>query len=78
MIYLKSLLAGLLVVVGASAALAVFVIAAIILYAAFQPEGVAVGWDPMSLMRRPPVWLVLFIVFSFCVGALWEYRRLAR
>ncbi len=80
MIYVKSLLAGLLAVVASSAALLILATIAIFLYVVIHPapDGTSVGWDPISLTRRPPILLIAIIVTCFCAGFLWEYRRLAK
>ena len=78
MIYLKSVMAGLLAVVAASIALP---IVGIILYDVLHPpaEGTSVGWDPISLwIQRPPLPMVAIIVLVFASGFFWEFRRLMR
>jgi len=37
-------------------------------------EFVFVGWDPMSVARRPTVWLLL--LGAFMIGFWWQRRRL--
>ena len=70
MIYLKSLLAGLLAVVASSAALLILAIIAMILYVRIHPmpDGTSIGWDPISLMRQRPIWLISLLVVP-CVRA---------
>jgi hypothetical protein len=78
MIYAKSLLAGLLAAVLSCVALVITAIVTIILYMGIHPpqgDG-SVGWDPISLARRPPVWLAVALITCFCGGFSWEYRRL--
>ena len=77
MIYVKSLLVGLLVVFGSLLSLLVLVVVGVIAYNAVHPglEGTAIGWDPISL-NRPVVWCIITLIF--CAGFFWEYRRLAR
>jgi hypothetical protein len=38
--------------------------------------GGAWGWDPLSFVRSPWVWLTILVIFA--AGAVWEYRRLMR
>jgi len=79
MIYLKSVMAGLLAVVAASITLSIVGIIGIILYDVIHPppEGTSVGWDPISLwIQRPPLPMVAIIVLLFASGFFWEFRRL--
>jgi hypothetical protein len=62
MIYLKSVIAGLL------AAIATFVVGFIsipvYLAIAYRSSGMdSIGWDPVSTVRRPLIWLVLIGIF---------------
>jgi len=79
MIYLKSLLAGLLAIVAACIVLPVLTVVGLIVYSMIhrsQEEG-SIGWDPISLVRmNPRVWVIAALIF--CAGFIWEYRRLAR
>lgn len=79
-ILLRSLLAGLLAVVGAFAASAIVAVTAVIFNRTIHssPEETSAGWDPISLIDRAPVWLILFAIVSFCAGFFWEYRRLTK
>ncbi len=80
MIYLKSLVAGLLSVIAASVALLVIVIVGLVIYTAVfvkASEG-SVGWDPVSLTRQQPIWVIAFFSAVFCIGFVWKYRRLTR
>jgi len=77
MIYVKSL------VMGLAAAVAALILSpfAILLYfvARYRPTGdEAIGWDPVSLLQRPPIWLVILISAMFIVGFVWEFRRAAK
>ena len=80
MIYVKSVLAGLLTVLIGSIVLPMLGIIGIIFYNAIHsaPDEGAVGWDPISLTKHPPLLLIAFIVICFSAGFLWEYRRLVR
>jgi uncharacterized BrkB/YihY/UPF0761 family membrane protein len=79
MIYIKSLLAGLLAVLVACISLPVLAVIGLIVYNMIhrsQEEG-SIGWDPVSMVRISP--MICFIAaLIFCAGFLWEYRRLAR
>ena len=79
MIYVKSLLVGLLAVLGATFLLLVAAVAGIVAYNAIHPPSgeEQIGWDPISLTRQNPiVWLIVALIF--CAGFFWEYKRLAR
>jgi hypothetical protein len=79
MIYVKSLLAGLLAVLVACTSIVVLVVVWLTVYSMTHPsqqEG-SIGWDPISLVRlNPRIWLIVALIF--CAGFVWEYRRLAR
>lgn len=79
MVYLKSLVAGLLSVIVASVALFVIVIIGLVIYTAVflkESEGSA-GWDPISLTRQP-TGVIAFFVAVFCIGFIWKYRHMTR
>ena len=80
MVYVKSVLAGLLAAVAVTIVLPILVIIGIVLYSAIHPppEGMSVGWDPISLVHRPPLPIVAFIVLVFASGFFREFRRLTR
>ena len=73
MIYLKSALA----VVAATIVVPILVVMGIVLYSAIHSsqEG-SVGWDPISLVHRPPWPIVALMVVCFASGFFWEFRRL--
>jgi hypothetical protein len=74
MVYIKSLLAGLAAVIIAML-LSPFVVVLYIDFA-YKPAGnEAIGWDPISLVHRPPLWLVASAVSIFLIGFIWEFRR---
>jgi hypothetical protein len=73
MVYIKSLLAGLAAVIIAML-LSPFVVG-LYGYFAYKPNGnEAIGWDPISLVRRPP-WLIITAICIFLIGLTWEFRR---
>ena len=72
--YLKSLLAGFLTLL-----LGVFVmlIAAIVYFAVASsgmPEGTAIGWDPISLVRQSVISWIVFLIL-FVIGFAWRFRK---
>jgi hypothetical protein len=75
MIYLKSIVAGLVAVFS----VAVLVLVGIVTYLGVsaskeQDEG-TIGWDPISVIRPGPVLIILAV---FVAGFLWEFRRASR
>lgn len=75
MIYVKSILAGLLAVLGAAILLIIVVVVGIsILSRSQSSQAGSVGWDPIAL-ARPFTWLMV-VVGIFLVGFLWEFYRL--
>jgi len=79
MIYVKSILAGLLALIVVPVCLLVIVVLGMVIYALVHstPGEGSIGWDPISLIRtNPMLWSVP--VFIFFVGFIWEYRRLAK
>jgi uncharacterized BrkB/YihY/UPF0761 family membrane protein len=73
MILLKSLLAGLVFLVGAAILL---LLGTLIFFATVlaPEEGEAVGIDPVSVARSSPmIWVLAVLVFV--LGFFWEYRR---
>ena len=79
MIYVKSLLVGLLAVPVACFSLVIVVVLGLFAYAIIHrsSEEGAIGWDPVSLVRTTPmIWRIAALVF--CAGFVWEYRGLAR
>jgi uncharacterized BrkB/YihY/UPF0761 family membrane protein len=81
MIYLKSILAGLLALVVVPLCLLLTVVVGLVIYALVHPtppgEG-SVGWDPISLWvhMNPMRWSIPLLLFF--IGFIWEYRRLAK
>ncbi len=71
MIYLKSIVAGLVAVFSV---LGLFVVGVVItLFIAARKGGDdGIGWDPIALVRPVPILIVLAI---FVAGFLWEFRR---
>ena len=78
--FLKSLLAGLLVVVAASIVFPIFVLLGLVVYRAITPtpNSMAIGWNPVSYLEHPSVTLIAFLLICFGIGFFWEYRKLAR
>jgi len=79
MIYIKSLLAGLLAVLIACISLPVLVVIGLFVYSMIhqsqEGEG-AVGWDPISLVHQQPLPVVAFTILVFASGFFWKFRRL--
>ena len=75
MVYLKSALAGLLALLIAAALLPMIGMLVLMIYAwiHWPPEGYAIGWDPISLIK-PPLFLAALVIFA--LGFFWELRRL--
>jgi hypothetical protein len=70
MIYVKSVLAGILAMLGASILIALVMGAYVSI--AYNLGGGSIGWDPISL-TSPFTWLVNLAIFSG--GFFWEFRR---
>ena len=79
MIYVKSVLAGLIALIVVPIFLIGVLIVGMLIYTFAHPtqgEG-SVGWDPISLWRlNPIVWSIPALIFL--IGFIWEYRRLTR
>jgi uncharacterized BrkB/YihY/UPF0761 family membrane protein len=79
MIYVKSILVGLLALMLVPVCLLAIVVVGMVIYTSVHPpsgEG-AIGWDPISLWRASPmVWFIPVLIFF--MGFIWEYRRLAK
>jgi uncharacterized BrkB/YihY/UPF0761 family membrane protein len=77
MIYVKSLLAGLIALIVFPVCLLLMVMVGMVIYLLVYPapgQG-SIGWDPISLIRmNPMLWSVP--VFIFVTGFIWQYRRL--
>jgi hypothetical protein len=78
--YGKCLLAGVLVVAAASVLSPILVLIGLAIYNMVHstPSDMAIGWNPVSLIKQPSVFLVALVLGCFLAGFLWEYRRLAR
>jgi len=76
MLYLRSVVAGIVALVIASVVLPIVGILLLTLMA--RPRaGTTIGFDPISIAKSSPtVWLIGLIVFVS--GFYWEYRRLVR
>jgi uncharacterized membrane protein YjgN (DUF898 family) len=79
MVYLKSIVAGLLALIVVPVCLLVIMVVGMVIYAVVHPtagEG-SIGWDPISLARMSPMlWSIPVVVFF--TGFMWEYRRIAK
>ena len=73
MIYLKSIVAGIIAVV--SFAVLVFLCVAVYMWRMVPKTEGAVGWDPISIVRTGPL---LSILVVFLLGFIWEFRRGSR
>ncbi len=80
MIYLKSVLAGLIALIVVPILLIGIVIVGTVIYTSVhRPQGEgSIGWDPVSFWNQtsPLIWFVPVLIFG--AGFIWEYRRLAR
>ena len=77
MLYLKSVIAGIVALVIASVVLPTLVILFFSALTVRHRGGTAIGFDPVSIARSSPtVWLIGLIVFA--AGFYWEYRRLVK
>ena len=72
MIYIKSLIAGIIAVMIATV-LTVLVVGACISITNKPKEGEGIGWDPISFVRNSTGRII--IVVSFLAGFIWEFRR---
>jgi uncharacterized BrkB/YihY/UPF0761 family membrane protein len=79
MIYLKSVLAGLIALIATPIFLVGLLAVGMFVHTLIHPpqgEG-SIGWDPVSLYRTNPfVWCIPLVIFL--AGFFWEYRRAAR
>ncbi len=79
MIYLKSLLAGLVALIVIPIFLVGLLVVGMFVYTLIHPaqgEG-SIGWDPVSIYRTSPlVWCIPPLIFL--AGFAWEYRRTVR
>lgn len=77
MVFLKSIMVGIATMVSAAICSGIAVIIVLSFKSRNLPEGEAIGWDPVSLLRSSPtawlIWLILLI--SFALGFWWEYRK---
>ena len=78
MIFLKSIIAGIIAIVIAIALTVVVVVGDIGRQVRKLPEGTWIGWDPVSLFHNlagnPLAWT--FLGFAFAAGFFHEYRVL--
>jgi hypothetical protein len=75
MIYLKSLLAGLVAVFSVATLVCVGIVIYLSVFASKERGAGAIGWNPISVMRPGPVLIMLAV---FVAGFLWEFSRVSR
>jgi hypothetical protein len=79
-IYVKSILAGLLALIAVPVCLLAIIVVGMVIYVMVHhptPGEGSIGWDPISLVHtNPRLWAVPIFIFS--IGCIWEYRRLAK
>lgn len=74
MIYLRSVVVGVLAVVIAVIVTAISMVTILTIKTRNLPPGQAYGWDPITLFRNSLLaWVVVGLVFV--LGFTWEYRR---
>ena len=76
MIYLKSVIVGLLALVVIPILFVAILVVGMIIYGSIHPSQGSVGWDPISMWRQNPIfWVIPVLIFS--AGFIWEYRRVS-
>jgi uncharacterized BrkB/YihY/UPF0761 family membrane protein len=75
MIYLKSIIGGVVTVLSLTVLLFVGIVIRLWVSASKEQGAKAIGWDPISLIRPGPVLIILAV---FVAGFLWEFRRASR
>jgi hypothetical protein len=71
MVYLKSLVAGIVAVVIAAALSPI--VMGIYFFIVYRPgRNEAVGWDPTSFVKQPLIWAIGMLIFV--AGFVWEFR----
>ncbi len=75
MIYLKSIMAGLVAVFSVVLLLFVGIVSYLWVLTSKEQGAGAIGWDPISVIRPGPVLIILAV---FVAGFLWEFRRASR
>ncbi len=87
--YLKSVLAGIIVLILVFVLIPVTALLVVLVYSAIAnpPQtGGGVGWDPLALLHQIPIigllpgWtpLVVPVLLIFAAGFYWQFRRDAR
>ena len=78
MIYVKSIVAGLVAIVIA-VMMWFIVIMALLIYWSRQMNdtNATIGWDPVSFFRNSGILPWLILLSAFAVGFYWEFRRAA-
>jgi hypothetical protein len=72
MIYIKSLLIG-VVALFVTTIVYVVILISVLLRLHPPPPGAKVGFDLLSILDRPSFWLVMLLAFA--VGFYWQFRR---
>ena len=75
MIYLKSIVAGLVAVFSVAVLLFVGIVSYLWVLASKEQGAGAIGWDPISVVRPAPLLIVMAV---FVAGFLWQFRRASR
>ena len=71
MIYLKSIVVGLLAV---AVAMLLLPLIGIPLYTAIARPKAIVGWDPISALKSPEIWIADSVVFA--AAFYWKFHKL--
>lgn len=75
MIYVKSIVAGLVAVFSVSVLFFVVIVIYQSVSASKEQSAGLIAWDPISVIRPGPVLIVLAL---FVAGFVWEFRRASR
>ena len=75
MIYLKSIVVGLVAVFSIAALLFVGIVIYLWVSASKEQGAGAIAWDPISVIRPGTLLIILAV---FVAGFLWEFRRASR
>lgn len=75
MIYVKSIVAGLVAVFSVSVLFFVVIVIYQSVWASKEQSAGLIAWDPISVIRPGPVLIVLAL---FVAGFVWEFRRASR
>jgi len=75
MIYVKSIVAGLVAVFSVAALVSVGIVIYQSVSASKKRGAGTIGWNPISVVRPTPVLIMLAV---FVAGFLWEFSRASR